>query len=80
MTFTDFVLSQRLARAYRMLSDPLRAGQKISTVAFDAGFGDLSYFNRVFRRRFGAAPSEVKAAAYENLQRQQGLGVTRQSL
>jgi AraC-like DNA-binding protein len=65
MTFTDFVLSQRLARAHRMLSDPLRAGQKISTVAFDAGFGDLSYFNRVFRRRFGAAPSDIKTAAYE---------------
>jgi len=32
-------------------------------VAFDAGFGDLSYFNRVFRRRFGATPSDVRAAA-----------------
>ncbi|MEQ1953273.1 AraC family transcriptional regulator [Mesorhizobium sp. CN2-181] len=63
MTFTDFVLGQRLARAHRMLSDPLRSGQKISTVAFDAGFGDLSYFNRVFRRRFDATPSEVRAAA-----------------
>jgi AraC-like DNA-binding protein len=64
MTFTDFVLGQRLARAHRMLCDPRRAGQKISTVAFDAGFGDLSYFNRVFRRRFGAAPSEIKTAAH----------------
>jgi AraC-like DNA-binding protein len=64
MTFTDFVLGQRLASAHRMLCDPLRAGQKISTVAFDAGFGDLSYFNRVFRRRFGVAPSEIKTAAH----------------
>jgi AraC-like DNA-binding protein len=63
MTFTDFVLGQRLARAHRMLCDPLRAGQKISTIAFDAGFGDLSYFNRVFRRRFGATPSEMRQAA-----------------
>jgi AraC-like DNA-binding protein len=60
-TFTDFVLDQRLARARRMLSDPRLAGQKISTVAFDVGFGDLSYFNRVFRRRFGATPSELRA-------------------
>ena len=49
-TFTDYVLAQRLARAHRLLSDPRRAVQKISTVAFDAGFGDLSYFNRTFRR------------------------------
>jgi transcriptional regulator GlxA family with amidase domain len=63
VTFTDFVLGHRLARAHRMLSDPLRAGQKISTVAFDAGFGDLSYFNRVFRRCFDATPSEVRSSA-----------------
>jgi AraC-like DNA-binding protein len=62
-TFTDYVLAQRLARAHRLLSDPRRAVQKISTVAFDAGFGDLSYFNRTFRRRYGAAPSELRAAA-----------------
>ncbi|MEN3383321.1 MAG: hypothetical protein V7608_3365, partial [Hyphomicrobiales bacterium] len=42
---------------------PRYAGQKISAIAFDAGFGDLSYFNRAFRRRYGAAPSEVRAAA-----------------
>jgi AraC-like DNA-binding protein len=62
-TFTDYVLMQRLAFAHRLLSDPLRAGVKISTIALDAGFGDLSYFNRAFRRRYGAAPSELRAAA-----------------
>jgi AraC-like DNA-binding protein len=62
-TFTDYVLVQRLVFAYRLLSDPLRAGVKISTIAADAGFGDLSYFNRTFRRRYGLAPSELRAAA-----------------
>lgn len=62
-TFTDYVLGQRLAAAHRLLSDPLRAGMKISTIAFDAGFGDLSYFNRRFRRRYGVAPSELRAAS-----------------
>ncbi|MEQ1955204.1 AraC family transcriptional regulator [Mesorhizobium sp. CN2-181] len=62
-TFTDYVLGQKLARAHRMLCDPRRARQNISTVAFDAGFGDLSYFNKVFRRRFGAVPSEIREAA-----------------
>jgi AraC-like DNA-binding protein len=62
-TFTEYVLAQRLARAHRLLTDPRYASQKISTIAFDAGFGDLSYFNRMFRRRFGAAPSELRGAA-----------------
>ena len=61
-TFTDYVLAQRLRRAHRLLTDPRCAGQKISAIAFDVGFGDLSYFNRAFRRRYGMAPSELRAA------------------
>ncbi len=62
-TFTDFVLNQRLARAHRCLVDPRFAGRMISTIAFESGFGDLSYFNHVFRRRYGATPSDIRAAA-----------------
>ena len=62
-TFTQYVLAQRLERAFRMLSDPHRKGEKISAVALDCGFGDLSYFNRVFRRSFAAAPSDIRARA-----------------
>jgi len=62
-TFTEYVQAQRLARAYRVLADPRREAEKISAVAFDCGFGDVSYFNRVFRRRYGAAPSDVRARA-----------------
>lgn len=61
-TFTDFVLGARLARAHRMLVDPRYADRSISVVAYEAGFGDLSYFNRTFRRRYGATPSEVRRA------------------
>jgi AraC-like DNA-binding protein len=62
-TFTEYVLAQRLACAHRALADPKRQAAKISTVALDCGFGDVSYFNRVFRRRYGAAPSDVRAQA-----------------
>jgi len=62
-TFTEYVLDQRLAHAHRALSDPSRWAEKISAVALDSGFGDVSYFNRMFRRRFGAAPSDVRAQA-----------------
>jgi AraC-like DNA-binding protein len=61
-TFTDFVLSQRLARVHRCLVDPRFAGHMISTIAFEAGFGDLSYFNHAFRRRYRATPSDIRAA------------------
>jgi AraC-like DNA-binding protein len=62
-TFSEFVLSERLARAHHMLSDPRMIGRTVAAVAFASGFGDLSYFNRKFRQRFGAAPSDVRAAA-----------------
>jgi AraC-like DNA-binding protein len=35
---------------------------KISVIACDAGFGDLSYFNRTFRRAYGVSPSDIRAA------------------
>jgi AraC-like DNA-binding protein len=63
MSFTDHVLAQRLAFAHRLLSAPHRRSMKISAIAFDAGFGDLSYFNRTFRRRYGVSPSDVRETA-----------------
>jgi len=62
-TLTDFVRNERLARAHRCLVDPRFAGHMISTIAFESGFGDLSYFNHAFRRRYGASPSDIRAAA-----------------
>jgi AraC-like DNA-binding protein len=62
-TFTAYALDQRLLSAYRMLGNPRLASRTIGALAFEAGFGDLSHFNRNFRRRFGASPSEIRAAA-----------------
>jgi AraC-like DNA-binding protein len=62
-TFSQYVISQRLLRAHRILTDPRFADQSITSLAYDAGFGDLSYFNRAFRRRYGGTPSEIRAAA-----------------
>jgi AraC-like DNA-binding protein len=63
VTFSSFVLGQRLSRAHRMLRDARFGDRSISSVAFDVGFGDLSYFNRSFRRRYGATPSEIRHSA-----------------
>jgi AraC-like DNA-binding protein len=60
-TFSEFVVRERLTRAYRSLVDPRLSETPISTIAFDSGFADLSHFNRSFRRRFGITPSEARS-------------------
>ena len=59
-TFSEFVLDDRLV-SHRMLRDSRFTGRTISSIAYETGFGDLSYFNRTFRRRFGATPSDIRA-------------------
>jgi AraC-like DNA-binding protein len=61
-TFSTFVREQRLLQARIMLISPRYAGRSISSIAFAVGFGDLSHFNRSFRGRFGASPTEVRLA------------------
>jgi AraC-like DNA-binding protein len=60
-SFSSYVLGQRLARAHDMLASPGFANQSISQIAYEVGFGDLSYFNRSFRQRYQATPSDVRA-------------------
>jgi AraC-like DNA-binding protein len=59
-TFSAFLLDQRLARAYRALTNPKFESRQVSAIAYDAGFGDISYFNRCFRHRYGAAPRDIR--------------------
>ncbi|MFG1358390.1 helix-turn-helix transcriptional regulator [Xanthobacter pseudotagetidis] len=60
-TFSAYVLEQRLLAAREALAaaGPDRA-RPVSAVAFESGFGDLSYFNRTFRARFGMTPSAFR--------------------
>jgi AraC-like DNA-binding protein len=62
-TFSEYVLGARLAHAHRLLSDPRRHREKVATIALTAGFGDVSYFYRAFRRRYGMLPTDVRAQA-----------------
>lgn len=63
LSVSAFILERRLARAHRILADWRGLGRTISAIAFDCGFGDLSYFNRTFRRRYGATPSDLREQA-----------------
>jgi AraC-like DNA-binding protein len=62
-TLSRYVLGLRLRRVHRMLGDGRHAGKKIAALAFDAGFSDVSTFNREFRRRYAATPSDIRAAS-----------------
>lgn len=60
VSLSEFVNDQRLSLAHRMLADPRFAHLRISDIAFDAGFEDLSAFNRMFRKKFETTPTEVR--------------------
>jgi AraC-like DNA-binding protein len=62
-SFTHHVLQRRLEKSVALLRDPLWRNRKIADIAAEAGFTDLSYFNRAFRRHYGATPSDIREAA-----------------
>lgn len=64
-SFTDHVLATRLERARTLLSDRRHRHSNITAIAFQAGFGDLSWFNQAFRRRFKMTPSDVRRSGLE---------------
>ena len=59
-TFTEFVLEQRLLLSRRLLLRKSARHRKISDIALTAGFNDLSYFHRSFKKRFGFTPSDIQ--------------------
>lgn len=63
ISFTTFVLGERLTRVRRMLRDSRHAHLTIAQLAHACGFNDISYFNRAFRRHFGATPTDVRETA-----------------
>lgn len=57
-SFTMRLNELRLRKAAELLAR--EGGRRVSDIAFDCGFNDLSYFNRCFRRRFGLTPSAAR--------------------
>lgn len=62
-TFSEYVTKLRLQRINCKLRNPLYANYSISTLAFDMGFNNLSWFNRAFKTHFGITPTELRNAA-----------------
>ncbi len=60
-SFSAYVLEQRLEHVRHALRSPRFAARSISAIAYDAGFNNLSWFNRAFRKRYGMTPSDMRA-------------------
>jgi AraC-like DNA-binding protein len=58
--FAERVAELRLQHARRMLADRRYDALKVIDIVYASGFSDVSYFNRQFRRRFGASPSDFR--------------------
>ena len=54
MTFHEYLNDVRLKKAEKLLRETDR---KVLQIAMDSGFGQVSYFNRVFAQKHGESPS-----------------------
>ena len=62
-SFSEHLLQSRLDRAAGMLRDPRCSHLQIATIASEAGFSNISHFNRAFRHAFGDTPNGVRVRA-----------------
>ena len=60
-SFTAHVTELRLKHAFTLLTAENLIDFRICDIALQAGFSDISYFNRLFRSRFGDTPKSVRA-------------------
>ncbi len=61
ITFTECLNSYRLSQASRFLLS--NADEPIMDTARKCGFNSISYFNRVFKKKYGITPSALRASA-----------------
>ena len=59
-TVALYLRGLRLQRARDELLDPRSGRPSIAAIAHDCGFGDISGFNRAFKRAYGITPSEMR--------------------
>jgi len=61
LSVSSYIRDKRLDRVHQALVRGGGAERPIAAMAFAAGFGDLSAFNRGFKARYGRTPREARA-------------------
>lgn len=63
-TYIDCLTETRLGHASRMLIDTTH---NISEIAYDCGFNNISNFNRIFKKKKGCTPKELRRSYEEGV-------------
>lgn len=58
MTSIEYLNQYRLEMASRQLAE---TNLSVTSIALESGFNNISYFNRVFKRKFGVTPMEYRS-------------------
>lgn len=61
ISFRDYLCRKRIALAKRLLIE--QPNTKIAVIALQCGYKDLSYFNRIFKKKVGLSPGKYKTLA-----------------
>jgi AraC-like DNA-binding protein len=67
--FFEFINSQRVEEAKRLLVAPECAGDTVLDILYKSGFNSQSAFHRFFKRMVGMTPSEYRKQAHQSLAR-----------
>ena len=57
-TPNNYLIEYRLSAAHQLL---LSTSRKVSDIASDVGFESTSYFDRVFKKKFGVSPKQMRS-------------------
>lgn len=60
MNFSEFVNYYRIEKAKELLISPVGKNEKIVSIAYDSGFGNITSFNLAFKSLTGLTPSKYR--------------------
>lgn len=58
--FSEFVNQYRIAKAKALLADPGYGKEKIASIAYDCGFGNVTSFNLAFKAATQLTPTQYR--------------------
>jgi AraC-like DNA-binding protein len=61
MTFTSYLNKLRLTEAARLLAE--KNGAAVAEIAYSVGYGNVSYFNKLFKEEYGCTPKIFRTLA-----------------